>query len=262
MSKSGKNIELLGPGTDLAITLLGVLLLIIAINERLREQKDEQLESIKKEQLGLIKDITKEYKRAKYIPLDDNETFHLYFDSTQIEKKKSPNIVFNNDATLQRIRFSEEILFNPAEYKIEERSAKVALTKVGNEIFNRIGSIKEIIIEGHTDNDRINTDSTDTFYSCEDCKVKSNLHLGMERALEVFKFLETKTKLDPSRHLISASTYGEYKPVPRNSEGDVAYNANKIAIDNSTPEDKALNRRIDIYLNYRPKYTESIGDDN
>jgi|GEM_PF-5845336 len=227
--------SLLGPGTDLAITLLGTLLIIFAINEKLRDQEKLYKKSIQEQQKRLICDIASEYDKAKVVPESD-KIFKLYLDSTRMSK---PDIVFNNDATLQRIRFSDKILFESDKHVIKDNTGEKILKNVGDKIFNNIESIKEIIIEGHTDNGRTKL-------------YKSNLHLGMERAITIFDFLKDNTKLDPNKQLISASTYGEYKPVQRNIK-DLNYNEVKTYENNSSKNKKALNRRIDIFINYGKK---------
>lgn len=228
--------SLLGPGTDLAITLLGALLIIFAINEKIRNKEKLYEKSIQEQQKQLICDIASEYHKFKVIQ-EGGKVFKLYFDST-IMNKMYPNIIFNNDATLQRIRFSNEILFKSNEHIIKDDYGKEILKNVGNKIFNNIESIREIIIEGHTDTIRTE-------------KYNSNLHLGMERAITIFNFFKDSTNLDPNQQLISAATYGKYKPVQRNS--NLSYNRKKIHKDNSSWNKRSLNRRIDIFLNYGKK---------
>ena len=76
-----------------------------------------------------------------------------------------------------------------------------------------------IEIEGHTDNVPINTS-----------KFESNDVLSSYRALAMFDYLVQNTSLDPS--MLKHSGRGEYIPVA----------------DNSTPEGRAKNRRIEIKI--------------
>ena len=76
-----------------------------------------------------------------------------------------------------------------------------------------------IEIEGHTDNVPINTS-----------KFASNDVLSSYRALSMFNYLVQNTSLDPS--MLKHSGRGEYIPVA----------------DNSTPEGRAKNRRIEIKI--------------
>ncbi len=77
---------------------------------------------------------------------------------------------------------------------------------------------KEIVVEGHTDNVPMGRS-----------KYRSNYELSMARASAVIEFF-IKHGVDPKR--ISGSGYGEYRPIA----------------DNSTPEGRAKNRRIEIDL--------------
>ena len=76
-----------------------------------------------------------------------------------------------------------------------------------------------IQIEGYTDNVPINS-----------AKYESNDVLSMYRALYVADYVRSVTTLDPS-HIVSAGR-GEYNPVA----------------DNSTPEGRARNRRVEIKI--------------
>ena len=76
-----------------------------------------------------------------------------------------------------------------------------------------------IEIEGHTDNVPINTS-----------KFESNDVLSSYRALAMFDYLVQNTSLDPS--MLKHSGRGEYLPIA----------------DNSTPEGRAKNRRIEIKI--------------
>jgi chemotaxis protein MotB len=78
---------------------------------------------------------------------------------------------------------------------------------------------RNIMIEGHTDNTPINT-----------MQFPSNWELSTARATSVVKWLITSYRLPPDR--LSASGYGEYHPL----------------VANTTPENRAKNRRIDIVI--------------
>jgi len=78
---------------------------------------------------------------------------------------------------------------------------------------------RNIIISGHTDNVPINTS-----------KFASNDVLSSYRALAMFDYLVQNTSLDPA--MLKHSGRGEYVPVA----------------DNSTPEGRAKNRRIEIKI--------------
>jgi chemotaxis protein MotB len=114
------------------------------------------------------------------------------------------------------ITFVSEVLFDSgkASLKPEGFSSlnKVATILIENVPENNIG------IEGHTDNDPI-----------KHSKWKSNWELSAHRALSVLEYLE-KRGVNPER--LSASGYGEYKPVASND----------------TAQGRQLNRRVEIVI--------------
>jgi len=104
-------------------------------------------------------------------------------------------------------------------------SGKAELKEEALPIIEKVAVILEryaestIEIEGHTDNVPINTS-----------KFESNDVLSSYRALSMFEYLVQNTSLDPS--MLKHSGRGEYIPVA----------------DNSTPEGRAKNRRIEIKI--------------
>ena len=78
----------------------------------------------------------------------------------------------------------------------------------------------------------------------------SNLHLAALRAIEVYTFLQEQIHIDPATHLMSATSFGEYKPVQR-SVRDSTYTPEKLKMHNSSKALKAQNRRMEILLFYR-----------
>ena len=81
---------------------------------------------------------------------------------------------------------------------------------------------KDIRIEGHTDNKPIVGDLIK--------KYATNWELSTARATAVLRYLQDNAKVD-GKHLVAAG-YGEFRPVSPND----------------TPEQRALNRRIEIVL--------------
>jgi chemotaxis protein MotB len=109
--------------------------------------------------------------------------------------------------------------------KISFDSGKADLKK---EVLNALDKISKILsnypentimIEGHTDNVPINT-----------VRFRDNWQLSTERALAVLNYLLKNASLDPVR--LAAAGYGEYHPI----------------VTNDTPDNKALNRRVDIVV--------------
>jgi chemotaxis protein MotB len=111
--------------------------------------------------------------------------------------------------------------------KILFASGQSEVKKEGLDVLQRVVEIlinvkdKSIRIEGHTDNVRIKGKLAKQY--------PTNWELSAARAINVTKYLQEQ-ELDPT--LLSATAFGEYKPVANND----------------TPEGRAKNRRIAIIL--------------
>jgi len=114
------------------------------------------------------------------------------------------------------ITFVSEVLFDSGKASLKPESFE-ALNKVANILVENVPE-NNIGIEGYTDNQPIK-------YS----KWKSNWELSAHRALSVLEYLEGKG-VNPER--LSASGYGEYKPVASND----------------TADGRQLNRRVEIVI--------------
>ncbi len=108
------------------------------------------------------------------------------------------------------------ILFDSGSATVKENSLPV-LEKIGVILQKYADSVVEI--EGHTDNVPIHT-----------ARFKDNNELSSARALSVFEYFVGNTTLEPA--MLKHSGRGEYVPVA----------------DNSTPEGRAKNRRVEIKI--------------
>jgi chemotaxis protein MotB len=121
-------------------------------------------------------------------------------------------------------RMHEKLIIN-IDDKISFDSGQAELKKGVLNALDKIARIlsnypeNSIMVEGHTDNVPINTK-----------RFQNNWQLSTERALAVLNYLLKNTKLDPVR--FAAAGYGEYQPI----------------VSNDSPENKALNRRVDIVV--------------
>jgi chemotaxis protein MotB len=118
-----------------------------------------------------------------------------------------------------KVNMLDEILFDSGETTINPQGIEV-LKRVGNILLNV--KDKAINIEGHTDNVPIGAELSK--------KYPTNWELSMARATNVARYLQEKSGINPI--LLSATGYGEYKPIASNE----------------TEEGKAKNRRIEIVL--------------
>ncbi len=207
-----------------------------------KEQKviAEALAKVEEEQETLIKTIAAAYN-VKWEDIDkweDTESKTKFFKiPIYLENGEYTEIQIQNEQKLQRYSFSDRILFRRNKYDLNEQG-KRTLRIVGHEIRNKLKDIKEIQIQGHADPDR---PASDRFF---------NLNLASKRAIEVYKFLQRDIEIDPAKYLMSATSFGEYKPVQRLND-DSTYNQQKLKQHNRTRVLKAKNRRIDILLFYR-----------
>jgi chemotaxis protein MotB len=116
------------------------------------------------------------------------------------------------------VNMVEAVLFDSGRAEVKPEGL-VVLGKV-IEILKTVND-KSIRIEGHTDNKPIVGPLTQRY--------PTNWELSAARAITVSRYLE-KQGIEPA--LLSASAFGEFKPVA----------------DNATPEGRAKNRRIEIVL--------------
>lgn len=222
-----------GPGTDLAISLAAVLLLMIAIRSSLDDQNRRglEIESILRNQVRLVDAIAEHYGTQRQEIGSD-----LYGISIrQGSLRSAPDITIQNDATLQRISFSSNVLFPPDEVKLSQQGQAI-LQVMGEVLRDQVEHIQEIQIQGHAD------PATSQRYS-------SNLVLAAHRAMTVFRSLQD-AGIDPRTSMMSATTFGEYVPVQRRISGG-PYSPERLAQDNDSSSERELNRRIEILLIYR-----------
>ena len=210
-----------------------------------KEQKEiaEAIAKVEEKQEAIIRAIAGAYN-VKWEDVekwkDEESKTDFFVIPIYLENGSYTEIQIQNEPKLQRYSFSDRILFEPDRYDLNE-NGKDTLRTVGREIENKLAHIEEIQIQGHADPD-------------PPAFVPSNLHLGALRAIEVYKFLQNRIRIDPARHLMSATSFGEYKPV-RRSVQDSKYTPEKLKRHNSTRALKATNRRMEILLFYRFEQT-------
>lgn len=115
------------------------------------------------------------------------------------------------------LRFIAEVFFDSGKADIKPEAYPI-LDKVAEFLKEDVPD-RNIAIEGHTDNEPIKYSGW-----------KSNWELSAARALSVLHYLVDKKGIDPER--VQAVGYGEYHPIA----------------DNSTPEGRQKNRRVEIVI--------------
>jgi chemotaxis protein MotB len=126
-----------------------------------------------------------------------------------------------------RFVFSSEVLFTAgsADLAAEGREQIAGVVEILNEVSGEIPAAIDWIIrvDGHTDNVPLNSTGP----------IRDNWELSQARALSVVRYMQDQLGFDPAR--LAATGFGEYRPVA----------------DQSTPEGRAQNRRIELKLTER-----------
>lgn len=134
-----------------------------------------------------------------------------------------------------RITLGESVTFDTYSAELKDRATKI-LKKIGKNLKNYTAEdLKEIEIQGHTDNRPVKKPAT---------LYQSNWELGAARATSVLDFFVDKTKIEP-KHL-KASTYGPFRP----------------RVSNETKKGRKRNRRVEIYIRYINPEEKKDGQSN
>ena len=130
------------------------------------------------------------------------------------DKGKIHNL--RHDAIGVKIELASSQFFLPGGVKLKRSSLK-ALDTIASILKE---TDKKVVIEGHTDNQAVATDAP----------FESNWELASLRATSIVRYLISYHGIDPAR--LSAISYGDTRPLESNN----------------SPEGRARNRRIEIYL--------------
>jgi len=221
--------DMFGPGTDLIVSLVAVLMIMFALQDIVN------FKLVKQNQVKVMKEIGAIYNSTPVPALEKEDTYFIFTDL-----QKENKIVIQNDATLQRISFGSDILFDSGKAELKGKGKEI-LGKFSSVFNNRkkLRLIKEIQIQGHAD--------TDPIYNYKG----GNLGLAADRAIAVFDHFQS-LKIDPNAYVMSITSFGEHMPVEREYE-DIEYNEIKLQKHNAAEKQKNLNRRIEIVLIYRKR---------
>lgn len=166
------------------------------------------------------KDLKEEYKENA---LKESEEMAEYIDklTAQYGVQDQVEVEFNAEYVL--INLNGTLLFDSGKSDLKTEAAPL-IEKIGKILQGYRNNMIEV--EGHTDNVPISS-----------AKYKDNNVLSMYRALTVADYLREVTTIEPSH--IKSSGRGEYVPIA----------------DNSTPEGRARNRRVEIKI-YNTYYSD------
>lgn len=134
------------------------------------------------------------------------------------EKKLNEKIGVEHRGDAIIIRFEDMLLFETGKASLKPE-AKEVLKTLGGGFTKYINEGYRLSSEGHTDNRPIST-----------AQFPSNWELSAARAIAVAKFFIEDMNFSPES--VSAEGFGEYRPIA----------------DNSTPEGRAANRRVELRL--------------
>jgi flagellar motor protein MotB len=213
---------------DMMLALVLVLCLALFLVAAVMAVGTVNLKEVEANQMSMINSIADDYK-VKPSQLPDN-AYGIYFPGS-----KEPDIEIHNDLSSQRITFSDKILFEPDHTEIKPEGEQVLMI-VGAKVRAQLALIREIQIQGHAD-------------TKPSGKFASNVELAANRAISVFGFLQDKVGIKPAEHLMSITSFGEYKSVQRTTSTD--YSMEKLQADNGSDELRRRNRRIELVLIYR-----------
>lgn len=211
--------------TDLMLSVVLILIIILFCYVSYLAAENVNLRTVKQNQYDVVQAISNAY-HVQPTKLDSSANLVRY--------SVSNDIIIQNEPTLQKISFQENILFHSGDSKLREEGRQI-LGVVGQVLIKKLSNIRELQIQGHADTDGSS---------------ESNLYLASERAMNVYQYLEKHVGVDPAKHLMSATTFGNYKPVTRSDE-DMSYNEDRLALDNNTVMKKQRNRRIELLIFYK-----------
>lgn len=150
------------------------------------------------------------------------------------EDQRYLTVVTNGN--LQRLRFSDAILFDAGRDELKETGERVLQT-VGGALLKRIEWVVEVQIEGHTDTRPIKT-----------ARFPSNWELSSARATRVVRFFQDRVGFNPVAQPLSATGRSQYVPA-----GDGKFPSSSPVVRTSGSDSDAISRRVEIVLVYSEK---------
>lgn len=153
----------------------------------------------------------------------DMQNYYIKKINSRLTKEEKGSIIqdITFDANGARLRLQSSNLFKPGDTQLNPAS----LVPLGKLAIIFKNSNRPIIIEGHTDNQKLQGNAL----------IESNWELGALRATTVLKYFIDNFQIPGER--LSAMTYGDTKPLSSNE----------------TPQGRSDNRRIEIYIPAAPK---------
>ncbi len=215
--ESGEKDRYLLTYADLITLLLGLFIILYAMSN-VDSEKYAQMQIALGNLFG-VENQLKEIPKGKFIITKENiipvrntkDIVQSIIDSSKLSK----NFNLKENKRGVTISILDDILFSSGTADLQKQSKEVL--KVVGKLIRKLPN--DVRIEGHTDNIPIKSK-----------QFPSNWHLSVARANNTAYYLMQYEKIDPSK--VSIVGYSSYRPVA----------------DNSTPEGRAFNRRVDIVI--------------
>ncbi len=219
--------------TDLMLSFVLIVLIILFVVSKMLAAGSENLDKARQSQEQIETQIEDGLNAAHYTVYTLKDRENNKVDIAKVFAEHPSDIYIIDKLDRQTITFSDKVLFDTNESTLKPAGQDI-LWKVGPIIANNLDNIVEIQVQGHAD---INFEDD------------YNLNLAAQRAMAVYKYLQFNVGIDPAKHLMSATSFGRFKPVGREA-GD-NYDYEKIQKANATEELMARNRRIEIVIFYK-----------
>jgi chemotaxis protein MotB len=159
-------------------------------------------------------------------PIDMQRYYQKQIESKLSQEERGKTVQdIEHDLNGVRIRLVDTNLFNPGSAELNPQSLE-GLKKIAD-ILRR--TKQEVVIEGHTDNIPVNGGS-----------FNSNWELGAMRAVAVLRYMQSVFNFPKDK--LSAASYADTRPIEPND----------------SPEGRARNRRIELYVVSKPKAAHEI----
>lgn len=189
-------------------------------DQKPKSEKDLSANSVESEEMKKQAEAEKMKKQAeadvKQREMNELKAVQKSIDQYISEKQLSSS--FKTELTERGLMITilENILFDSGKADVKLESLNIA-----KEMSNLLVSAapREITVSGHTDNVPI-----------ANAQFASNWELSTQRAVNFMQALLKNDQLDPGK--FSAIGYGEYRPIAKND----------------TPEGKAKNRRVEVFI--------------
>ncbi len=208
------------------VTLLMVFFIMILSYSTIELEKFRGAISSMKGALGILDNMKNKATPEQRTSIEGREHYKEQVQRQVKDIKKvleqegvADQVQVEADGSGIHIRLGDNIMFDVGKAELKP-SAFPILNAIANMVHGK--QFKEIFVEGHTDNVPIHT-----------AKYPTNWELSTARALSVVRYLHYVEGIDASR--LAAVGYGEYRPL----------------VPNTTPQNRAKNRRVEIYIRYR-----------